>query len=79
MKPKILVTSAAGHTGAPAVFDLLERGFPVRAFVRRRDSRAARLEQAGAVAWLVAIAARRLFAVPGNYEVPRIEFANTAP
>lgn len=48
MKPKILVTSAAGHTGAPAVLELLEKGFPVRAFVRRRDARAERLAQAGA-------------------------------
>lgn len=36
--PKILVTSAAGHTGSAALFQLLERGFPVRAFVRRRDA-----------------------------------------
>ena len=47
-KPKILVTSAAGHTGAPATLQLLEQGFPVRAFVRSRDARAATLERAGA-------------------------------
>ncbi|MGI9452447.1 MAG: NmrA family NAD(P)-binding protein [Geminicoccaceae bacterium] len=47
-KPKILVTSAAGRTGSAAVRQLLEKGFPVRAFVRRRDARAAALEQAGA-------------------------------
>ena len=47
-KPKILVTSAAGHTGPAAVQQLLEKGFPVRAFVRRRDARATALEQAGA-------------------------------
>ncbi|MCG8325641.1 MAG: NmrA family NAD(P)-binding protein [Thiotrichales bacterium] len=47
-KPKILITSAAGHTGAPAVFELLKLGFPVRAFVRRRDARSAALETAGA-------------------------------
>ena len=47
-KPKILVTAAAGHTGAAAVYQLLEMGFPVRAFVRRRDARATALEQAGA-------------------------------
>ena len=47
-KPKILVTAAAGHTGSAAVYQLLEMGFPVRAFVRRRDARAAALEQAGA-------------------------------
>ena len=47
-KPKILVTAAAGHTGSPAVLQLLEKGFPVRAFVRRKDARATALEQAGA-------------------------------
>ncbi len=47
-KPKILVTSAAGRTGAAAVLQLLENDFPVRAFVRRRDARAKALEQAGA-------------------------------
>ena len=47
-KPKILVTSAAGRTGSAAVFQLLEQGFPVRAFVRRRDARAQALAQAGA-------------------------------
>jgi uncharacterized protein YbjT (DUF2867 family) len=47
-KPKILVTSAAGRTGAPAVLQLLQQGFPVRAFVRRRDSRSQVLERAGA-------------------------------
>ncbi|MBT3885736.1 MAG: NmrA family NAD(P)-binding protein [Rhodospirillaceae bacterium] len=47
-KAKILVTAAAGHTGSQAVMQLLEKGFPVRAFVRRKDARAIRLEQAGA-------------------------------
>ena len=47
-KPRILVTGAAGHTGSPAVLQLLEKGFPVRAFVRRNDARAAALERAGA-------------------------------
>ena len=47
-KPKILVTAAAGHTGSAAVHQLLENGFPVRAFVRRRDARATALEQTGA-------------------------------
>lgn len=47
-KPKILVTSAAGRTGSAAVFQLLEKGFPVRAFVRQRDARAEALERAGA-------------------------------
>lgn len=47
-KPKILVTSAAGRTGSAAVLQLLEKGFPVRAFVRSRDARAIALEKAGA-------------------------------
>ena len=47
-KPRVLVTSAAGHTGAAAVRSLLERGFPVRAFVRRDDARAEALRRAGA-------------------------------
>ncbi|MEL7529017.1 MAG: NAD(P)H-binding protein, partial [Pseudomonadota bacterium] len=48
MKPKILVTSAAGKTGLPTALRLLERGYPVRAFVRKRDHRSAQLERAGA-------------------------------
>ena len=47
-KAKILVTSAAGRTGSAAVLQLLEKGFPVRAFVRRTDARAAALKAAGA-------------------------------
>ncbi len=47
-KPKILVTSAAGRTGSAAVRQLLEKEFPVRAFVRRRDARSEVLEKAGA-------------------------------
>jgi len=46
--PKILVTGAAGKTGAEVVEQLLGRGFPVRALVRRRDERSARLEALGA-------------------------------
>ncbi len=48
MKPRILVTSASGKTGSAAVIQFLEKGFPVRAFVRRQDQRAERLRQAGA-------------------------------
>lgn len=48
IKPKILVTSAVGHSGAPAVEQLLEKDFPVRAFVRRKDSRSKALEEKGA-------------------------------
>lgn len=47
-KPRILVTSAAGRTGAAAVSELLAQGFPVRAFVRREDARSDKLKQAGA-------------------------------
>jgi uncharacterized protein YbjT (DUF2867 family) len=47
-KPKILVTSAAGKTGAATALLLLEKGYPVRALVRRDDARAERLRQAGA-------------------------------
>ena len=47
-KPKILVTSAAGHTGAAAVLQFLEKGYPVRAFVRRHDARSEALKSAGA-------------------------------
>jgi NAD(P)H dehydrogenase (quinone) len=47
-KPTILVTSAAGNTGIPTTLQLLEKGYPVRAFVRRDDHRAKRLSEAGA-------------------------------
>lgn len=46
--PAILVTSAAGKTGLPTALQLREKGYPVRAFVRRRDLRSERLERAGA-------------------------------
>ncbi len=48
MKPRILVTSAAGRTGSVAVLELLGKGFPVRAFVRRNDARSETLCKAGA-------------------------------
>ena len=44
----VLVTGAAGRTGAPVVEQLLDRGFPVRALVRVIDDRSARLEAMGA-------------------------------
>lgn len=47
-KPKILVTSAGGNTGLPTTLQLLEKGYPVRAFLRRHDQRAQRLKAAGA-------------------------------
>jgi len=48
IKPRILVTSAGGKTGLPVTLQLLEKGIPVRAFLRRRDRRAELLERAGA-------------------------------
>ena len=47
-RPVTLVTSAAGRTGAATVSELLQKGFPVRALVRRRDARSDALERAGA-------------------------------
>jgi uncharacterized protein YbjT (DUF2867 family) len=47
-KPRILVTGATGKTGSPTALGLLERGYPVRAFVRQFDRRAERLREAGA-------------------------------
>ena len=47
-KPKILVTSAAGNTGIPTTLQLLEKGYPVRALVRRDDRCAKQLKDAGA-------------------------------
>lgn len=46
--PKILVTSAAGHTGAATVKELLARGLRVRAFVRQLDGRSEALKAMGA-------------------------------
>lgn len=50
--PKILVTSAAGKTGLHVALQLLEKGYPVRAFVRRQDERSQRLQEAGAELFL---------------------------
>lgn len=47
-KPRILVTSAGGHTGTPAIYQLLEKGYPVRAFLHRNDIRAVQFREAGA-------------------------------
>lgn len=47
-RPKILVTSASGKTGLATAMQLLEKKFPVRAFVRRLDHRSKALEDAGA-------------------------------
>lgn len=47
-KPKTLITSAGGKTGLPTALQLLGKGYPVRAFLRRDDHRAERLRSAGA-------------------------------
>ncbi|MEN3339395.1 MAG: hypothetical protein V7647_3071 [Acidobacteriota bacterium] len=49
---KVLVTAAAGDTGRPTVERLLEKGFAVRAFVRKDDSRAQKLRDLGAEVFL---------------------------
>jgi len=45
---KVLVTGASGDTGRPTVERLLEKGFDVRALVRKDDARAQRLRNMGA-------------------------------
>jgi NAD(P)H dehydrogenase (quinone) len=45
---KVLVTGASGDTGRPTVERLIEKGFEVRALVRRDDQRAQRLRDLGA-------------------------------
>jgi NAD(P)H dehydrogenase (quinone) len=47
IRPKILVTGATGKTGAAVVSELLKAGYPVRAMVRREDTRAAALRARG--------------------------------
>nr|MDJ0707668.1 NmrA family NAD(P)-binding protein [Leptolyngbyaceae cyanobacterium MO_188.B28] len=44
----ILVTGSTGKTGTPVVRQLLEKGYPVQALVRRWDDRAQRLSDLGA-------------------------------
>ncbi|WP_072379238.1 NmrA family NAD(P)-binding protein [Novosphingobium sp. NDB2Meth1] len=46
--PLILVSGATGGVGQPLVADLLARGLPVRALVRRHDARSAALVAKGA-------------------------------
>jgi NAD(P)H dehydrogenase (quinone) len=48
IKPRIVVTGATGKTGRVVVTEMLRAGYPVRALVRREDSRSARLEAQGA-------------------------------
>ena len=45
-KPLILVTAPTGKTGMPVVKQLLEKGYPVRAFVHRLSQRAELLRRA---------------------------------
>ncbi len=52
VKPKILVTSAAGKSGMQTALQLLGKGYPVRSFVRRNDHRAKHLAEAGAEIFL---------------------------
>ena len=47
-KPRILVTTAGGKTGMPTALQLLEKGYPVRAFMRAEDGRSAILRKVGA-------------------------------
>ena len=47
-KPRILVTAAAGTTGTAVTRQLLDKGYPVTALVRREDTRSAALAKAGA-------------------------------
>ncbi len=46
--PLVLVLGSTGKTGSPVVEQLVERGYPVRAFVRRTDQRSERLGALGA-------------------------------
>lgn len=48
IKPKILVTCAAGNTGFQTADQLLEKGFQVRALVHRLDARSKLLKALGA-------------------------------
>ena len=48
IKPRIIVTGAAGRTGSLVVSELLKAGYPVRALVHRPDARSARLQAQGA-------------------------------
>ncbi|HXX46764.1 MAG TPA: NmrA family NAD(P)-binding protein [Myxococcota bacterium] len=47
-KPMILVSAAAGKTGSATAKLLLEKGYPVRALVRRADARSEQLRALGA-------------------------------
>ena len=46
-KPKFFVTGATGKMGSAVVDQLLAKGYPVRASVRKQDARSANLERPG--------------------------------
>ncbi len=48
MKDKILITLATGRTGYAATVQLLQEGYPVKIFVRSRNTKALGLERMGA-------------------------------
>jgi uncharacterized protein YbjT (DUF2867 family) len=51
-KARILVTGAAGKTGGAVARQLLQKGYPVNALVRRQDRRADALRTAGATVFV---------------------------
>ena len=51
-KPRILVIGASGKTGTAVARQLLEKGYPVNALVRRHDHRSQALRDAGASIFL---------------------------
>jgi len=48
IRPRILVTGATGKIGGAVATQLLHDGWPIRALVRRKDERSAKLARAGA-------------------------------
>lgn len=48
IKPRFLITAATGKTGTAITYQLLEKGYPVTAFVHRHDQRSKALAKAGA-------------------------------
>jgi uncharacterized protein YbjT (DUF2867 family) len=48
MKETILITGATGKTGGEAAYELLKKGYRVRALVHQEDARSKRLREAGA-------------------------------
>ena len=65
----ILVTGAAGQLGSvgrTVTGLLLDRGFPVRAMVRREDERAASLRAAGAKKWWSATSSNRVMFIASS-------------